>query len=113
MCPPRWSGAWSTRAPIMKPGRGSESGPLAGRTVGAAGTAPAVECGRRLLESLGATVAPRPRGPVLGVLDASTDQDPGPQAPTGPRPRARQMPADQAPSAKRTVGRVSPTAASA
>src|SRR5260370_6699464 len=113
MWPPPWPGDWSTLAPMIKPVPGSESGPLAGRTVGAAGTAPAVECGRRLLESLGATVAPRPRGPVLGVLDASTDQDPGPQAPTGPRPRGRQLPADQDHSAERTVVRVNPTSAAA
>jgi hypothetical protein len=98
---------------MIKPVPGSEPGPLAGRTVGLAGTAPAVRCGRRLLESLGATVASWPHGPVLGVLDASTEGDPGLQAPAGPRPRGRQLPADQDHSAERTVLRVNPTSAAA
>jgi hypothetical protein len=98
---------------MIKPVPGSEPGPLAGRTVGLAGTAPAVQCGRRLLESLGATVASRPHGPVLGVLDASTEGDPGLQAPAGPRPRGRQLPADQDHSAERTVLRLNPTSAAA
>src|SRR5260370_30975304 len=113
MWPPPWPGDWSTLAPMTKPVPGSEPGPLAGRTVGLAGPGPAVECARRLLESLGATVAPRPQEPVLGVLDVSTDRDPGPQAPAAPRPRGRQLPADQDNSAERTVVRVNPTSAAA
>lgn len=98
---------------MTKPVPGSESGPLAGRTVGLAGTAPAMQCGRRLLESLGATVTPRPYGPVLGVLGASTEGDPGPPAPAGSRPRGRQLPADQGHPAERSVLRVKPTSAAA
>jgi hypothetical protein len=99
--------------PPREPGPPRETGPLAGRTVRLAGTAPALDCARRLLESLGATVAPRPPGPVLGVLDASTDQDPGPQPPTGPRPRDRRLAADQIIGAERTVVRVTPTSPAA
>jgi hypothetical protein len=98
---------------MTKPVPGSKPGPLAGRSVGLAGTGAAVECGRRLLESLGATVAPRPQGPVLGVLDVGVDRDLGPQAPAGPWPRGRQLPADRDNSAERTVVRVNPTSAAA
>ena len=96
---------------MTEPAPPSEPGPLVGRAVGLAGTAPALDCARQLLESLGATVAPQPPGPVLGVLDASTDQDPGAAPPTGPRPRDHRPPADQINGAERIVVRAQASAA--
>jgi crotonobetainyl-CoA:carnitine CoA-transferase CaiB-like acyl-CoA transferase len=102
--------------PAGEPAPSGASCPLAGQAVATRGAAPSLDCARDLLESLGMVVAAQPRGPVLGLLDASTDHDPISPAAVGGTGRRRgesQLAAGSVNVAERPVVRVSPNPAAA